>query len=49
VIRFSVAAKPLTNAPAISPTLNPQRICSTSATRASSRSRGWQQENIMRS
>jgi hypothetical protein len=49
VIRFSIAQWVLTNALATWPTLNPHKVCRTSATCASSGNRGWQQENIMRS
>ena len=49
VMRFLMAAWLLTKAAAISSTLKPHRMCSISATCASSGSRGWQQENIMRS
>ena len=47
--RFSMAASELRNAAAISSTPKPHRMLSTSATCASSGSRGWQHENIMRS
>src|SRR5262245_8067464 len=45
-MRFSIAASVLRNALAISFTLKPHKTWSTSATCASSGSRGWQQENL---
>jgi hypothetical protein len=48
-MRFSIAARPVRNASAISPAPKPQRMLSTSATWASSDKRGWQHENIIRS
>ena len=48
-MRFWIAASVLRNALAISFTPKPHKMLSTSATCASSVSRGWQQENIMRS
>jgi hypothetical protein len=48
-IRFSMAAWPLMKALATSPTLKPHKRWRIKATCASSASRGWQHENIMRS
>src|SRR5262249_48410527 len=48
-MRFPIAACLLTKAPATSSMLKPQRMWRINATCASSDSRGWQHENIMRS